>query len=84
MKFIGTDVLHVAKQSCVERDVGILLGEIIMLSVLTSLSFSLFSVIHSFIIIIGVKPPRVSEARKTPRCWADDLQMVDNVQDHLP
>ena len=55
-----------------------------MISALSSLSFRLLSVIHSFIIIIGVKPHRVSEASKTPICWADDLQIVDNGQDHLP
>ena len=63
--------LHVAKESCVEREVDIQLGEIIMISVLSSLSFTLLSVIHSFIIMIGVKPYRVSEARKAT--WSSSV-----------
>ena len=68
MSYNGTGVLHVAKESCVEREVDILPGEIIIISVLTSLSFTMLSVIHSFIIMIGVNPHRVSEARKATWC----------------
>ena len=57
-------MLHVGKESCIEREVDIKLGEIIVISVLSSLSFTLLSLIHSCIIMIGVKPHRVSEARK--------------------
>ena len=64
MSYNGTGVLHVAKESCVEMEVDILPGEIIIISVLTSLSLTLLSVIHSFIIMTGVNPHRVSEARK--------------------
>ena len=50
----GTDVLPVAKESGIEREVDILQGEINMTSVLSSLSFTLLSVKHSFIITIRV------------------------------
>ena len=58
----GTDVLPVAKESRIEKEVDILLGEIIMISVLSSLSFTLLSVIHSFIIMFFAMPHSVSEA----------------------
>ena len=64
MSYNGTGVLHVGKKSCVEREADIQLGKIIMISVLSSLSFTFLSVIHSFKIMIGVKSHRVSEARK--------------------
>ena len=44
----GTDALPISKESGIERAVDILLEEIIMTSVLSSLSFSLLSVIQSF------------------------------------
>ena len=49
------------------------LGEIIMISVLSSLSFTFLSVIglHSFKIMIGVKPHRFSEARKAT--WSSSV-----------
>ena len=62
----GTDVLPVAKESRIEKEVDILLGEIIMISVLSSLSFTLLSVIHSFIIMFFAMPHNVIEARN----WA--------------
>ena len=68
MSYNGTGVLHVAIESCIEREVDILPGEIIIIYVLTSLSFTMLSVIHSFIIMIGVNPHRVSEARKETWC----------------
>ena len=68
MSYNGSGVIHVAKESCVEREVDILPGEIIIISVLTSLSLTLLSVIHSFIIMIGVNPHRVSEARQETWC----------------
>ena len=43
-----TDALHISKESGIERAVDILLEEIIMTSVLSSLSLSLLSVIQSF------------------------------------
>ena len=64
-------MLHVGKESCVEREVDIQLGEIIMISVLSSLSFTFLSVIHSFIITIGVTPHRVSVARKAT--WSSSV-----------
>ena len=42
-----------------------------MISVLSSLRFTLLSVIHSFIIMIGVKPHTVSEARKAS--WSSSV-----------
>ena len=45
----GTDVLPVAKEAGIEREMDILLGEIIITSVLASLSFTLLSDVHSFI-----------------------------------
>ena len=71
MSYNGTGVLHVAKESCVEREVDILPGEIIIISVLTSFSFTMLSVIHSFIIMIVVNPQRVSEARK--ETWSSSV-----------
>ena len=44
----GTDALPISKESGIERAVDILLEEIIMTSVLSSLSVSLLSVIQSF------------------------------------
>ena len=44
----GTDPLPISKDSGIERAVDILLEEIIMTSILSSLSFSLLSVIQSF------------------------------------
>ena len=41
------------------------------ISVLTSLSFTMLSVTHSFIIMIGVKPHRVNEARKAT--WSSSV-----------
>ena len=48
MSYNGTGVSRVAKESCVEREVDIQLGEIIMISVLSSLSFT-FVVSHTFL-----------------------------------
>ena len=48
----GTDVLPVAKEAGIEREMDILLGEIIMTSVLSSLSFTLLSDLHSFILSV--------------------------------
>ena len=45
---MGTDALPMTKESGIERAVNILLEEIIMTSVLSSLSFSFVSVIQSF------------------------------------
>ena len=42
-----------------------------MISVLSSLCFTLLSVIHSFIIMIGVNPHRVREARKAT--WSSSV-----------
>ena len=44
----GTDPLPISKDSGIERVVYILLEEVIMTSVLSSLRFSLLSVIQSF------------------------------------
>ena len=44
----GTDALPISKESGIERAVDILLEEIIMTSVLSSLSLSLLAVIQSF------------------------------------
>ena len=41
------------------------------ISVLTSLSLTLLSVIHSFIIMTGVNPHRISEARKAT--WSSSV-----------
>ena len=46
----GTDALPISKESGIERAVDILLEEIIMTSVLSSLSFSLSSVVCNAII----------------------------------
>ena len=64
-------MLHVGKESCVEREVDIQLGKIIMISVLSSLSLTLLSLIHSFIIMIGVKSHRVSVVRKAT--WSSSV-----------
>ena len=71
MSYNITGESHVGKESCVEREVDIQLGEIIMISVLSSLSFTFLSVIHSFIIMIGVKSHRVSVARKAT--WSSSV-----------
>ena len=42
-----------------------------MISVLSSLSFTLLSVIHSFIVMIGVNPHRVSVTRKAT--WSSSV-----------
>ena len=61
----GTDALPISKESGIERAVDILLGEIIMTSVLSSLSFSLLSVIQSF--MSSIQPHRVNGVRKAIR-----------------
>ena len=71
MSYNGTGLLHVAKESCVERELDILLGEIIMIYVLSSLSFTLLSFMPSFIIMIGVNAYRVCEARKAT--WSSSV-----------
>ena len=62
----GTDALPISKESGIERAVDILLEEIIMTSVLSSLGFSVLSVIQSFI-VVDADPHRVNEVRKAIR-----------------
>ena len=62
-----TDALPMSKESGIERAVDILMEEIIMSSVLSSLSFSLLSFIQYFMSSI-TKPHRVNEVRKAIRC----------------
>ena len=63
----GTDALPISKESGIERAVDILLEEIIMTSVLSSLSFSLLSGLHPFLYVVDPEPHRVNEVRKAIR-----------------
>ena len=61
----GTDALPISKESGIERAVDILLEEISMTSVLSSLSFSLLSVIQSFMSSMQIRIESMRSGRRS-------------------
>ena len=61
----GTDALHISKESGIERAVDMLLEDIIMTSVLSSLRFSLLSVIQSFMSLMQSRIESMRSGRRS-------------------